>query len=180
LHIAPLTYLCGKALLMRMLFLFLAMGLLLGACGEQAAESAPAEAAAPAMTHFGDSITPDEAISYEELVGMMKQADEMNVKVKAQVTAVCQTKGCWMNVASKDSTVTDTMFVQFLDYGFFMPKDLAGTDVVMVGKAYWSETSVEELRHYAEDDGQTKEQIAAITKPKRELKFEASGVVIPQ
>lgn len=166
---------------MKPLFLFLAFGLLLGACGEQAAESAPTEAAAPAMTHFGDSITVDGAVSYEDLVGMMKEADEIDlIKVRAKVTAVCQTKGCWMNVASKDPAITDTMFVQFLDYGFFMPKDLAGTEVVMEGRAYREITTVEQLRHYAEDEKQTKEQIAAIKEPLVELKFEAKGVVIPQ
>jgi hypothetical protein len=34
------------------------------------------------------------------------------------------------------------------------------------------------LRHYAEDAGKSKAEIAAITEPKREVSFEASGVLI--
>lgn len=176
-----MAYLCAKALIMRTFLLAFSFGLLFASCGDQPAESTAAAEAASAMTHFGDSITADGAISYEDLVDMMKEADEIDlIKVRANVTAVCQTKGCWMNVASKDPAVKDTMFVQFLDYGFFMPKDLAGTEIVMEGRAYRSVTTVEELRHYAEDEKQTKEQIAAITEPLVELKFEAKGVVIPQ
>ena len=39
-------------------------------------------------------------------------------------------------------------------------------------------TSVDELRHYAEDKGAPAEEIAAITEPKRELRMTADGVVI--
>ena len=70
------------------------------------------------------------------------------------------------------------MFVKFKDYGFFMPLDLAGSEVVMAGKAFREETSVDELRHYAEDEGQSAEEIAKITEPVEELKFLAYGVVV--
>jgi hypothetical protein len=37
-------------------------------------------------------------------------------------------------------------------------------------------TTVEELKHFAEDDGKSKEEIEKITEPKIEMVFEASGV----
>ena len=82
-----------------------------------------------------------------------------------------------MNIVSATAG-KDTMFVQFKDYGFFMPKDLAGAQVTMQGYAYREATSVEELRHYAEDEHQSKAEIEAITQPKVELKFMASGVLL--
>jgi len=48
----------------------------------------------------------------------------------------------------------------------------------MEGKAYKEETSVEELKHYAEDEGLSQEEIDAITEPVYELKFMASGVIL--
>ncbi len=39
-------------------------------------------------------------------------------------------------------------------------------------------TPIEELRHYAEDAGKSKEEIMAITEPKEEYHMMASGVVI--
>ena len=70
------------------------------------------------------------------------------------------------------------MRVTFKDYAFFMPKDLAGKHVVVDGYAYVENTPVDVLRHYAEDAGKSKEEIAAITEPKREVSFEAFGVII--
>ena len=46
------------------------------------------------------------------------------------------------------------------------------------GVAYKEETSVDELKHYAEDAGKTAEEIAAITEPVSEKKFMATGVVL--
>jgi hypothetical protein len=131
---------------------------------------------------FGEKITTKKAISYEQLLAKLDKMDAkskpIEVKVKGDVSAVCQVKGCWMKIVSKENNSKPQMFVKFKDYAFFMPKDLPGGKVVMKGKAYIEETSVDELRHYAEDDGQTAEQIAKITEPKRELKFMADGVVV--
>lgn len=59
-----------------------------------------------------------------------------------------------------------------------MPKDIKGRKVIMEGYAYKLVTPVEELRHYAEDEGKSKEEIEAITEPLEELKFMASGVLL--
>jgi len=129
------------------------------------------------VQYFGEKITSDGTITYDELLTKLETSETVeNVKVKGQVNGVCQVKGCWMNIASADTT-KEEMFVKFKDYGFFMPLDLTG-DVVMRGKAYKEETSVDELRHYAEDEGKSPEEIAAITEPVVELKFMADGVVI--
>jgi len=46
----------------------------------------------------------------------------------------------------------------------------------MHGMAYYQITPVDELRHYAEDEGKSAEEVAEITEPKRELHFLADGV----
>ena len=68
--------------------------------------------------------------------------------------------------------------VKFKDYGFFMPKDIAGKEVIVNGLAFIEEMSVEEQKHYAEDAGESKEVIAAITAPKKTYRFEADGVLL--
>jgi hypothetical protein len=73
-----------------------------------------------------------------------------------------------------------TMRVTFKDYGFFVPKDIAGKNIVFEGNAKTKTTSIEELRHYAEDAGKSKDEIAKITEPKTELTFEANGVLVPK
>ncbi|MDA9847118.1 DUF4920 domain-containing protein [Flavobacteriaceae bacterium] len=47
-------------------------------------------------------------------------------------------------------------------------------------KHFFSETSIEDLRHYAEDAGASAEDIAAIVSPKVSYNFEADGVLISQ
>lgn len=129
-------------------------------------------------SHFGEIITADGAISYDDLLMKLESSKEIDgVKVEGKVESVCQAKGCWMNIISDDGS-KEPMFVKFKDYGFFMPKDISGKTVIMRGKAYKEETSVEELRHYAEDEGKSKEEIEAIKEPKVELKFMADGVIL--
>lgn len=139
---------------------------------------APAVVEEDGNQYFGEKINADGSISYDDLLVQLASQDSMEVKVSGTVESVCQSKGCWVNIVSTSNPASETMFVKFKDYGFFLPKDCAGQEVVMEGKAYREVTSVEELRHYAEDEGKTPEEIEAITDPVEELKFMASGVIL--
>jgi hypothetical protein len=127
---------------------------------------------------FGEDFALKNVLSYDDLLKKLDSNKEMQVQVEGKVEGVCQVKGCWMNIVSAKNTDSRKMFVKFHNYGFFMPFDLAGKTVVMNGKAFTEETSIDELRHYAEDAGKSKEEIAKITQPKKELKFMATGVKI--
>ena len=72
---------------------------------------------------------------------------------------------------------SETM-VRFKDYGFFMPLDSKDREVIVEGKAFVTEVSVDDLKHYAEDAGKSAEEIAKITTPKKEFAFEANGVLM--
>ena len=68
--------------------------------------------------------------------------------IAGQIIDVCPKKGCWMNVLVD----TDTVFVKFKDYGFFVPKSgIEGKQILMSGEIFRDTISVERLRHYAED-----------------------------
>ena len=58
-----------------------------------------------------------------------------------------------------------------------MPLDADGA-VIVSGKAFVSETSVDDLKHYAEDAGATQAAIEAIVSPKKTYTFEAAGVLL--
>tara|TARA_B100000497_G_C7680769_1_gene411838 strand:+ start:794 stop:1237 length:444 start_codon:yes stop_codon:yes gene_type:complete len=111
-----------------------------------------------------------------DLSEVINTPSEQFVSVKAKVNSVCQVKGCWMTLTS--SNVEEDVFVKFKDYGFFMPLDLAGQEIIAHGVVSKTTTSVDELRHYAKDAGKSKEVIEAITEPKEEYKMMADGVVI--
>lgn len=134
-----------------------------------AAESATEEG------YYGARITEEGAKPLNELTALMGEQKELQTKLSGTITECCQKKGCWMKM---DMGNGQTMRVTFKDYEFFVPKNAGGKQAVIEGKAYYEETSVEELKHYAEDAGKSKEEIAAITKPEKELVFEANGVII--
>ncbi|MDZ4678794.1 MAG: DUF4920 domain-containing protein [Saprospiraceae bacterium] len=131
-----------------------------------------------AVQSFGETITADGAIPYKKLAKKMAGQESVEVKLVGTVASVCKKKGCWMNVAAPGSKKTEPLFVQFKDYGFFMPLDCEGQKVIIQGTAYKSVTTVDELRHFAEDAGKSKAEIEAITEPLEELKFMASGVLM--
>ncbi len=96
-------------------------------------------------------------------------------RISGEIKEVCTKKGCWLTM---DLPNGEDMRVTFKDYGFFVPTTSQGFPIVLEGVATLSETDVETLRHFAEDQGKSKEEVAAITAPRREITFEATGVVI--
>ncbi len=126
---------------------------------------------------FGEKIKASGAIPTTELVKNAAEKGTIEAKVTGVVESVCQVKGCWMKVKIDNG---QTMRVTFKDYGFFVPTDIAGKTIVFEGNAKTKTISVDELRHYAEDAGKSKDEIAKITEPKTELTFEADGVLVPK
>ncbi len=124
---------------------------------------------------YGEKIDSKKAISLAELNKKLKKNETYTGKVTGVVTEVCTTKGCWLTMQLPDKT---KMQVKFKDYGFFVPTAILGKTVVLEGEARQKIVSVNELKHYAEDAKKSKEEIDAITKPEKQVKFVASGVLV--
>ncbi|MBD78496.1 MAG: DUF4920 domain-containing protein [Crocinitomicaceae bacterium] len=147
---------------------------------EQASENTETEESresgivSPSM--FGAEITVEEVTSKDEFFEQLKTTDTLrDIVISGKIASVCQKKGCWMKVDLGDESL---VFVKFLDYEFFMPKDSDGSLAIMQGNAYAETVSIEERKHYAEDAGKSEEEIAAITEPKTTYSFMASGVIL--
>jgi len=129
---------------------------------------------------FGKEIILEDALPASRMAEHYKTmtvGDSVNSKMTAKVDAVCKSKGCWMKLSLEDG---NQVMVKFKDYGFFVPKDIEGKEVVINGKAFVNEVSVDEQRHYAEDAGKSADEIAAITEVKKTYSFEADGVLLKQ
>ncbi|WP_459211727.1 DUF4920 domain-containing protein [Aquimarina rhabdastrellae] len=127
---------------------------------------------------FGEPITATSFLdknAIAEKYNTLKAGDTLSIAFESTVNSVCQAKGCWMKLALEDDK---HVMVKFKDYGFFVPKDIADKNVVVQGKAYVSEMSVDEQKHFAKDAGKSEEEIAAITAPKRTYSFMAEGVLV--
>ena len=147
---------------------------------DEKAEETPVEVEKIAYKSFGNTIIADDAIAASSMAThykTMNVGDSINSKMTATVNKVCQAKGCWMTLNLGEE---EEVMVKFKDYAIFMPKDIAGKEVIINGKAYVKEISVDEQRHYAEDEGKSAEEIASITEPKKTYSFEADGVLLKQ
>lgn len=125
--------------------------------------------------NFGAIITEENAVAVAELPGMLVDADSVAIKLTGNIASVCQMSGCWVDL---DLGNGETVHVTFEDDAFLLPKDAAGKVAVLEGIGTREELSVDYLKHLAEDDGKTQEEIDAITEPSMEYTFIASGVII--
>jgi hypothetical protein len=159
---------------MKQLFLAITASVLLFACSNNETEHA-STTLTDTYDVFGDTISPEGAISISELYAQMEGKDSAFLKLEGVIYEVCQKKGCWMHVEIDDE---NDLMVKFKDYEFFVPKDATGKKVILEGYAYKEEQSVDELKHYASDAGEPDSVIMAITEPEVGYTFMANGVLI--
>ncbi len=126
--------------------------------------------------HYGSQISAENAQDVSEVLTILGDKKETKTKLKGVIQEVCQSKGCWMTLSNGQSD--QSVFIKFTDYAFFVPLNAGGKEAIVEGTLSSSITPVDELRHYAEDKGQSAEEIAAITEPKVELKMMVDGVII--
>ena len=160
------------------LFLTVSLLIMISCTNNQKDSFAIQETALENYSPYGGEIVQDRVFyqgALAEKYQEMNVGDTLDIAFTSTVNDVCKAKGCWMKLAiNKDE---ETM-VKFKDYGFFVPKDIENDTVIVQGKAFVTEMSVEDQRHYASDAGKSEEEIATITKPKKTYSFIADGVLI--
>lgn len=128
---------------------------------------------------YGERISSEEVLDVLQAKNhfeSLKPGDTLDLKFATSVKNVCKMKGCWMILELPGEEVR----VTFKDYGFFVPKNIEDREVIVAGKAYLEELSVEDQKHYAEDAGKTEEEIAMIKEPLQTRSFLAHGVLLKQ
>lgn len=122
--------------------------------------------------HRGNKIGNKSAVvSLEDIIKNPEKYENKKIIIEGTVNNVCQKKGCWMEVlAEKDHP---GVRVTFKDYGFFVPKDVAGYKVRAEGKIKLSTLSKETADHYEEEGAQV---IRNEDGTAREIGFVAYGV----
>ncbi len=123
---------------------------------------------------FGEKTTAEGAVNANELAAKLQGAEPADVKVMGKVVEVCKAEGCWLRM----ETPNGSMLIKMKDHAFLVPLSMNGKTIVADGTATLKETSVEMLRHYAEDAGKTKDEIAAIKEPKKEITLQAKGILV--
>jgi hypothetical protein len=162
---------------MKTAFLYFTVFVCLAACQSPgaASEGQAGEAALqPAL--YGQTVaTADQATPALQVPRLLQEQDSVYTTLKGTALTSCTKKGCWMTL---DLGQGESMRVTFRDYGFFVPKDLQGEQVVVEGILSRKISSPDEQRHYAEDAGKSPEEVAAIQEADTVYAFEAVGVLI--
>lgn len=97
--------------------------------------------ATEAARTFGKPLTGRAPMALTELLA--KPQDGQPVCVEGTVAAVCQAKGCWLELKQADKAV----HVTFDGYSFFVPKDSSGKAVKLEGRLQVKNPSPEEVEH---------------------------------
>ena len=124
---------------------------------------------------YGEQINIENPIAGKELVALLAENDSVWVSMKSTIVSNCQSSGCWMNL---DLGNDEVVKVTFKDYAFFIPLDSKGKTAIVEGFAKKEIIPVDLLKHYAEDENKSQEEIDAITEPELSYTFEAKGVII--
>ncbi|MBK8847696.1 MAG: DUF4920 domain-containing protein [Bacteroidetes bacterium] len=148
---------------------------LIYSCGQPADNAAKTEAP-DSLVFYGEKFEPGKPLTVAELNSKVSNEKMVTgVVVSGTIAEVCQNAGCWMNIDRGDGS---TMMVKMKDHAFELPFDCGGKLAIFKGDSYYDTTSVEDLRHYAEDAMKSKEEIEKITEPQYDITFIASGVIL--
>lgn len=127
------------------------------------------------ISYYGEIITTENIVNYSEAKKLVADQGKISTKIQGTILETCAKKGCWIRLKADN----DTLFVRFKDYGFFVPTSgVEGKTAILQGEATYETLEVEQVRHYAEDAGKSKEEIELITEPEYVFSFTASGVII--
>eukprot|EP01006_Ploeotia_vitrea_P004581 TRINITY_DN114933_c0_g1_i1.p1 TRINITY_DN114933_c0_g1~~TRINITY_DN114933_c0_g1_i1.p1 ORF type:complete len:168 (-),score=3.78 TRINITY_DN114933_c0_g1_i1:8-511(-) len=121
-----------------------------------------------------EKVDPSAAVSVAAMMSDFKAngSTEKVYTVEGEITQVCAKAGCWVKIVTQD----EPFMVRFKDH-FTIPTDTPeGTMAILHGRAYVDTVSVDLLRHFAEDAGESPEEIAKITEPEVNFGFEADGI----
>ncbi len=154
----------------KVLLFFIATAFCMQAFAQQTVQSA-----GPGV-EYGAGVKSPKSITVPELEKVLISDTLYSGVIRGKVVEVCLKKGCFMKVERAGDA--DPIMVRFKDYGFFMPNDIVGKTVLLNGDAKVSETSVEQLIHFAEDAEKSAEEIAQITVPKSDIEIIALGVKV--
>lgn len=146
-------------------------------CKDNKPQRLPLKIESTTYLSYGAQFDVSEVYKSEEFTNIMVGlTDTIQVTMRGMVSDVCSKKGCWMTLPLSNG---EELMVRFKDYGFFVPTDASG-EAIVNGLAYVSETSLADLRHYAEDAGASSAEIEAIIEPKITYSLMADGVLLAE
>ncbi len=125
-----------------------------------------------AWTLYGSGVHQGDAVPVAAVLANPEQFSGRPVRMRGPIDAVCQERGCWVRIGGAE----DNVLTRFKDSAFFLPKDASG-EAIVEGYVSVDTMSVDEVKHYLEDEGKDAEA-EQVTEPRTQVRFLAYGVAI--
>ena len=119
--------------------------------------------------YYGAKVDSKGAVRVEAFINNVSEVGKP-FKVKGRIQQVCQMKGCWITLENERNV---NIRVTFKDYGFFVPKNISGREVIVNGIALNEVIDEDVARHYAEDG-----EAAYDESMRNMISFVAEGVLV--
>lgn len=131
-------------------------------------------------TEFGKpmKLKDSDAVCIKTVLANPKAHDGKFFRVAGRVDSVCTKRGCWLRLGDGESK--ETLFIKFTCpvKGRLIPMDAVGKFAFIEGTLNIVEISEEEARHYKEDAGASKDEIAKIVGPQTSVRMSAPAARI--
>lgn len=124
---------------------------------------------------YGEEFAISNPLEVTKLNNQLGDTDSLDTQIEGFIEKTCSKMGCWLTLKlDNGESVRVTT-----DHEFFVPVGgCEGLRAVVNGRAFKEETTVDELRHYAEDEGLSIEEIEKITQPEYAMVVLATGIMI--
>jgi hypothetical protein len=153
------------------------------ACGAAcAAQPLPNALGKGPAESFGESFDapPDEDVDVAELLAAPERFGDQALTVRGEVTAVCQARGCWLEVASPAQAAAGTeregCRVVSERHDWLVPRDSAGATARVRGRVQVRTIPAPQVAHMEAEGGRFANKQADGTA--REVRLIASGVAL--
>lgn len=160
---------------------------LVAGCAETSTDAPPATPVVAAdYVPFGEPVALDDGtptVTPSALLADPAAYDGETVRVEGTIAEMCRMMGCWLTLRDTGAEAGETVRVRVPtdeegEYVYTFPTDLGMIDAIVEGTVEVDTMSVDELRHYAEDEGRSQEEIDAITEPKPTVVLTARGALV--
>lgn len=125
----------------------------------------------PNGQHIGEEMQAQKTVRFAVVDATPKEFFNKTVLVEAKVKAVCQTKGCWMQVED-EGRMAWVRWESGCGGKYAFPKDAAGKRVLIQGSFYPKTISDADAEHLQEEAG------GKLTVARETYEFNASSVMI--
>lgn len=125
-------------------------------------------------TLYGKDYDPSmQVYEFSDLINSASDNNDKVVIVRGTVAEVCQAMGCWMTMTHDGKTARIKT-----DHEFFLPKDIAGQNAVVMGTFKVTEISESDARHYNDETKNPKVKTEEIIGPQKVYEIDAMGIKI--